>query len=174
VPTGKEERFKQFVLEWGEEGKVFPFWPPIDLVCELVDWQEIMHYIDDSTGICAGLSSFPYKPPYHIHNLPLIISYATGMDIDENGLWQIATRNRNLVRANNIRRGLRRRDERPPEDHWRKRFPEHEAKLMDEYYKYKGWNSDGIPTKETLQKLGLDYVCEDFVKRGILNEGNAP
>jgi hypothetical protein len=45
---------------------------------------------------------------------------------------------------------------------------------MDEYYKYKGWNSDGIPTKETLQKLGLDYVYEDFVKRGILNEGSAP
>ncbi len=172
VPTGKEERFKQFILEWGEGEKKFPFWPPIDLVCELVDWQEIMHYIDDCTGICAGLSSFPIKPPYHIHNLPLIISYATGMDIDEEGLWQIAARVRNLVRANNIRRGLRRKDERPPEDHWKKRFPEYEAKLQSEYYKYKGWNDEGIPTKETLQKLGLDYVFEDFVKRGILNEGS--
>ncbi len=170
IPTGKEERFKSFILEWGEEGKTFPFWPPPDLIAELVEWQEIMHYIDDSLGLCAGLSSFPLKPPYHMHNLPLFISYATGMDIDEERLWETATRVRNLVRANNIRRGLRRKDEKPPEDHWKKRFPEYEAKLMDEYYKYRGWNKEGIPTKDTLLKLGLDYVYEDFVKRGILKE----
>ena len=170
VPTGKEERFKKFILEWGDEGKVYPFWPPIDLLCELVEWQEIMHYIDDSTGICAGLSSFPIKPPYHIHNLPLIISAATGLDIDEDTLWEIATRNRNLVRAINIRRGLRREDEKPPEDHWKKRFPEYEEKLLTEYYKYRGWNEKGIPTVETLKKLKLDYVAEDFIKRGILKE----
>ncbi len=170
VPTGKEERFKRFILEWGDEGKRFPFWPPIDLVCELVEWQEIMHYIDDATGICAGLSSFPIKPPYHIHNLPVLISAATGLDIDEDTLWEIATRNRNLVRAINVRRGLRRKDEKPPEDHWKKRFPEYEEKLLDEYYKYRGWNKEGIPTKKTLEKLGLDYVAEDLIKRGILKE----
>ncbi len=170
VPTGKEERFKQFILEWGDEGKNIPFWPPIDLICELVEWQETMHYIDDCTGICAGVSSFAYKPPYHIHNIPLFISYGTGMDIDENTLWETAARVRNLVRANNIRRGLRREDEEPPKDHWKKRFPEYEQKVKDEYYKFRGWNKDGIPTKETLHKLKLDYVYEDFVKRGILKE----
>ena len=176
VPTGKEERFKQFILEWGEEGKKFPFWPPIDLVCELVDWQEVMHYIDDCTGICAGLSSFVYKPPYHLHNLPHIISTATGIDVDENTLLEITRRNRNLVRAINVRRGLRRKDERPPEDHWKKRFPEYEAKLLDEYYKFKGWNKEGIPTKETLDKLSLDYVSKDLIQRGILtdNGGASP
>jgi len=168
IPTGKEERFKRFILEWGDEDKKLPFWPPIDLVCELVEWQETMHYIDDATGICAGLSSFPLKPPYHIHNLPQIISAATGMDIDEDKLWQIAKRNRNLLRAVNVRRGLRRKDERPPEDHWRKRFPEFEAQVHDEYYKFKGWNKEGIPTKETLNKLGLDYVSQDLEQRGIL------
>ena len=168
VPTGKEERFKRFILEWGDPGTEFPFWPPIDLICELVEWQEIMHYIDDSTGICAGLSSFPLKPPYHIHNLPLIISAATGLEIDEDGLWEIATRNRNLVRAVNIRRGLRRKDEKPPEDHWRKRYPDFERKLHDAYYRYRGWNRDGIPTEKTLRKLQLDFVAEDFIKRGIL------
>ena len=170
VPTGKEERFKQFVLEWGEPGTSPPDYPPIDLSCELVDWLETMHYIDDSMGICTGLSSFAMKPPYHIHNLPSIISAATGLDIDEEGLWEIARRNRNLVRAINVRRGLKRENEKPPDDHWKKRFPEYEAKLLDEYYKYKGWNKEGIPTKETLEKLGLDYVAEDLMDRGILNE----
>ncbi|MGB9887831.1 MAG: aldehyde ferredoxin oxidoreductase C-terminal domain-containing protein, partial [Moorellales bacterium] len=132
------------------------------------DWQETMHYIDDCTGVCAGLSSFPIKPPYHIHNFPRIISAATGWEMDEEGLWTVIRRNRNLVRAINVRRGLRRKDERPPEDHWRKRFPDYEAKLLDEYYRFKGWNLEGIPTKETLNRLGLDYVAEDLERRGIL------
>jgi len=68
---------------------------------------------------------------------------------------------------------MRRKDETVPEDHWRRRFPELEAKLLDEYYKYKGWNNDGIPTRETLHELDLDYVYEDFVQRGILTDGEA-
>ncbi|MCK4369402.1 MAG: hypothetical protein KAV68_07090 [Dehalococcoidales bacterium] len=164
VQVPKEE-FKEFVLNW--EPRSLPYYPTIEATCELVEWQETMHYIDDATGICAGLSSFPIKPPYHIHNLPSFISFATGIDIDEAGLWQIAKRNRNLIRAINVRRGMRRKDERPPEDHWRKRFPEIEAKLLDEYYKFKGWNNEGIPTKETLDELGLDYVSQDLEQRGI-------
>ncbi len=170
VPTGKEEKFKRFILDWGEPGTAFPYYPSIDVACELVDWQEIMHYIDDSLGICAGLSSFPIKPPYHIHNLPHIISYAAGIEMDEERLWTIASRNRNLVRAINILRGLRKEDERPPEDHWKKRFPEYEAKLLEEYYRYKGWDERGIPTKETLNKLGLNYVSEEFIRRGIIRD----
>ncbi len=80
----------------------------------------------------------------------------------------MATRNRNLVRGINVRLGLRRKDEKPPEDHWRHRDPETEAILLDEYYRFKGWNNDGIPTKETLHALGLDYVSQDLVERGIL------
>lgn len=160
------EKFKEFILKW-EPGS-FPYYPDPQLACELVEWQELMHYIDDATGICAGLSSFPLKPPYHIHNLPRLISAATDMNLDEAGLWQIARRNRTLLRAINVRRGLRKSDERPPEDHWKRRFPELEAKLLEEYYKFKGWNSEGIPTKESLHELGMDYIAEDLEKRGIL------
>jgi aldehyde:ferredoxin oxidoreductase len=160
-----DEKFKDFILNW--EPRTLPHYPTSEAACELVEWQETMHYIDDATGICAGLSSFPIKPPYHIHNLPSFISLATGMDIDEAGLWQIAKRNRTLIRAINIRRGMRRIDEKPPEDHWRKRFPEMEAKLLDDYYKFKGWNAEGIPTKETLDELGLDYVSQDLEQRGV-------
>jgi len=162
------DKFKDFILNW--EPRTLPYYPTIEASCELVEWQETMHYIDDATGVCAGLSSFPIKPPYHIHNLPRLISLATGMDIDEAGLWQIAKRNRTLIRAINIRRGMRRIDEKPPEDHWRKRFPEIEAKLLDDYYKFKGWNNEGIPTKETLDGLGLEYVSQDLEQRGVYKE----
>ena len=91
--------------------------------------------------------------------------------MDEEGLRQIYKRNRTFLRAFNVRRGLRRADEKPPEDHWKKRFPELEEKLLDAYYRFKGWNNDGIPTKETLQELDLGYVAEDFEKRGIIKNG---
>jgi benzoyl-CoA reductase subunit BamB len=168
-----DERFKEWFLDWELRGeKSIPHYPGIEATCEIVNWQEQMHYIDDATGMCAGLSSFPLKPPYHIHNLPTFISAATGLELDEEGLKQIAKRNRNLVRAFNIRRGMRKEDEKPPADHWKRRFPELEEELLNEYYRFKGWNEHGIPTRESLHELSLDYVAEDFLERGILqNEG---
>jgi benzoyl-CoA reductase subunit BamB len=165
-----DEKFKQYFLDWELRGEnAFPYYPTVQMCCEIVDWQERMHYIDDALGICAGLSSFPLKPPYHIHNYPKLISSGSGIDMDEAKLIQAATRYRTLVRAINIRRGMRREDEKPPENHWKHRFPELEKELLDTYYDFKGWNNEGIPTKETLHELGLDYVSEDFIQRGILD-----
>ncbi len=90
------------------------------------------------------------------------------MDVYTDKLWVIAGRNRTLVRALNVRVGLRRADEAPPADHWKTRDPETEEKLLDAYYEFKGWNNEGIPKKETLDRLDLNYVSEDFIKRGIL------
>jgi benzoyl-CoA reductase subunit BamB len=164
-----DEKFKQYFLDWEPRGEnSMPFYPTVDMCCDIVDWQERMHYIDDALGQCAGLSSFPLKPPYHIHNYPKFISAGAGIDMDEDSLSLAAKRYRTLVRAVNTRRGMRRKDERPPENHWKKRFPELEQELLDTYYKFKGWNEEGIPTKESLYELGLGYVAEEFVERGIL------
>ena len=163
-----DEKFKQYFVDWELRGEnSIPFYPTVDMVCDIVDWQEKMHYIDDALGMCAGLSSFPLKPPYHIHNYPKFISAGAGIDMDEAKLTQAAKRYRTLVRAVNIRRGMRRKDEKPPDNHWKKRFPDLEKELLDTYYQFKGWNNDGIPTQETLDELGLDYVSEDFIQRGI-------
>jgi benzoyl-CoA reductase subunit BamB len=90
--------------------------------------------------------------------------------MDEASLTKAAKRYRTLVRAVNIRRGMRRKDDKPPKNHWKKRFPELEKELLDAYYKFKGWNNDGIPTQESLHDLDLDYVSEDFIERGILTD----
>ncbi|MBS3919901.1 MAG: aldehyde dehydrogenase [Deltaproteobacteria bacterium] len=167
-----DEKFKQYFLDWEPRGdNSNPHYPTAQMSCEIVDWMEKMHYIDDALGVCAGLSSFPLKPPYHIHNYPAFISAATGIDMDEAGLTQVYRRNRNLIRSVNVRRGLRRADEKPPEDHWKKRFPELEEKLLDAYYQFKGWNKEGIPTQETLKELDLAYVAEDLEQRGIIKNG---
>jgi len=166
-----DEKFKQYFLDWEMRGEnSMPFYPTVDMCCDIVDWQEQMHYIDDALGQCAGLSSFPLKPPYHIHNYPKFISAGAGIEMDPVKLAKAAKRYRTLVRAVNIRRGMRRKDEKPPENHWKKRFPELEEQLLDAYYQLKGWNREGIPTKESLQELGLGYVCDDFIQRRILAE----
>lgn len=161
------ERFKKWFMEWEPRKE-----PSLEESIHICDWSELMHYIDDSIGMCSFLSSFRghfgMRPPYHLYNLPKFISLATGIDFDPDKLWTIAARHRTLVRAFNVRRGLRRIDEKPPEDHWKIREPETEQKLLDEYYEFKGWTNDGIPTKKTLDKLGLDYVGEELIQRGIL------
>jgi benzoyl-CoA reductase subunit BamB len=164
-----DDRFKEYLRKWEFRGEFSnPNYPDAKTSCDIVDWQEMMHYIDDALGVCAGLSSFPLKPPYHIHNYPAIISAATGLDLDEAGLTKITRRTRSLVRAVNVRRGMRRADEKPPEDHWKKRFPELENQLLDAYYQHKGWDKQGIPTRQSLQELELAYVAGDLEQRGII------
>jgi aldehyde:ferredoxin oxidoreductase len=166
-----DEKFKQYVLDWEPRGENSnPYYPTPEMACEIVDWMEMLHNIDDALCICAGMASFCLKPPYHIHNYPKLISAALGIDLDEAGLKKKVNRSRNLHRAFNILRGMRRADEKPPEDHWKKRFPELEEKLLSTYYEYKGWNNEGIPTKERLHELDLDYVAEELEKRGVYAE----
>ncbi|WP_026839972.1 aldehyde ferredoxin oxidoreductase family protein [Citrifermentans bremense] len=163
-----DDKFKDIFLQWEPRGeKSMPNFPTVDMCCDIVDWQEMMHYIDDALGQCAGLSSFPLKPPYHIHNYPKFISAGAGIEMDKDKLMKAAKRYRTLVRAINIRRGMRRVDEQPPANHWKNRFPDLEKDLLDSYYKLKGWNDDGIPTKETLEELGLGYVAREFEKTGV-------
>ncbi len=164
-----DDKFKKWFLEWEKRNQI-----PNEASCAITDWNEAMHYIDDSLGLCGFVSSFRGqfggKTGYHVWNIPQLISLSTGLDFDKDRLWEAFQRIRTLVRALNVRRGMRRKDERPPEDHWAVRDEVSEQKLLDDYYEFKGWNKDGIPTKETLDKLGLNYVSEDFIKRGILTD----
>ncbi len=164
-----DDKFKEYFLNWEKRDVMSN-----QAFCDIVDWNEAMHYIDDATGLCGFVSSFRGQfggdVAYNIHNIPELIALAAGIEMDKEKLWNVFQRNRTLVRAINNRRGLRRKDERPPEDHWAVRNEEMEQKLLDDYYQFKGWNKEGIPTKETLDALGLGFVSKDFLNRGILSE----
>ncbi|OGA33951.1 MAG: aldehyde dehydrogenase [Betaproteobacteria bacterium RIFCSPLOWO2_12_FULL_62_13b] len=162
-----DEKFKKYFLEWEKRNDI-----PDQATCDIVEWNEAMHYIDDSTGICGFVSSFRGQfggdIAYHMNNLPRIISLAAGFEMNKEKLWKTSQRIRTLVRAVNARRGLRRKDERPPEDHWAVRDEKYEQELLTKYYEFKGWNSEGIPTRQTLERLDLGYVADDLEQRGIL------
>ncbi len=171
-PQVPNDKFKEYLLNWEPRGeKAIPYYPTPDIASEIVDWMEMLHNIDDALCICAGMGSFCLKPPYHIHNYPKLIAAATGLEMDEEILKKTVNRSRNLHRAFNNLRGMTRKDEKPPEDHWKRRFPELEEELLTTYYQYKGWNYDGVPTRERLHELGLDYVAEELSKRGVLKDG---
>ncbi|MFZ3372559.1 MAG: aldehyde ferredoxin oxidoreductase N-terminal domain-containing protein, partial [Desulfitobacteriaceae bacterium] len=111
-PQLPDEKFKQYFLDWEPRGEFAnPYYPTPEISCELVDWMEMVHNVDDALGLCAGMGSFCFKPAYHIHNYPKFINAATGMDLDEAGLTKIVNRSRNLHRAFNNRRGMSRADE---------------------------------------------------------------
>lgn len=160
------EKFKKWFFEW-EPGQQLS----IDAAVNIAGWNEAMHYVDDALGLCPFLSSFRGqfggRAPYHGNNLPQIISLATGMELDSDGLLEISARTRNLVRAINASRGLRRIDEAAPQEFLA--MPELEVgKLLDAYYEFRGWTNDGIPARETLDGLGLGSVSEELMRRGIL------
>jgi len=167
APVVPDEKFKKYFMEWEKRHDISN-----EASCAITDWNEAMHFLDDSLGFCGFLSSFRGQfgggVVYHINNMPEIVSLAHGMEIDKDKLWKCFQRIRTLVRALNVRRGLRRKDERPPENHWALRDEEFEQKLLDDYYDFKGWTKEGIPTVKTLEELELGYVGEEFIQRGIL------
>jgi len=140
-------------------------------------YDEEGYTLSNLTGICMYWMGFLHYPPINSRALIAdLISSTTGMDIDEAETTKIIKRVINLVKASNLRAGLRRKDDTVPEI-WFKRSPrppwvtlDHGRfdKWVDRFYEIRGWNKDGIPTKETLEELGLDYVSQDLEQRGIL------
>src|SRR6185369_128697 len=48
-----DEKFKQYFLNWKKRSDMSD-----EATCDIVDWNEAMHYIDDALGFCSFVSSF--------------------------------------------------------------------------------------------------------------------
>ena len=98
------------------------------------------------------------------------------MDIDEDGLTEIARRVINLVRSCNLRFGLTRGDDRVPEIFFKRTppppmqalDPDKFDRYLDRFYEIRGWTDEGVPTRETLRQLNLDDVGESLERSGII------
>ena len=88
----------------------------------------------------------------------------TGWGWDVKDLIRAQERAFTLQRLVNIRDGISRKDDVLPKKMFipakeggrAGKVPEPFEKALDEYYKLRGWDEDGIPTEETLRKLGLE------------------
>jgi aldehyde:ferredoxin oxidoreductase len=116
----------------------------------------------DSLGICTvvrGSMSFSDSPEGEV------MCAVTGYDFTPE-LLEIGSRIYTLERVILNREGIRRKDDMLPERTVKEAVPSGPIKgrrltqemyesMLAEYYMARGWDSEGIPTKETLEKLGL-------------------
>ncbi|MBI2831910.1 MAG: aldehyde ferredoxin oxidoreductase family protein [Chloroflexi bacterium] len=100
-----------------------------------------------------------------------LVSAATGFDIDGDALLKIGERVFNVERAFNVREGIRRKDDTLPE----RFFVEKETpygktginkakfqEMLDEFYSFRGWDKEGVPTRKKLEELNLGYIAEQI------------
>lgn len=132
-------------------------------------------HLSDCTGVCTFWTDFWAYSPIKGREQAELISYATGMDVNEEEVLHIAARSGALLRAYNVILGLRRQDDCVPDKFYRQpvtgQYPALDRqkfdRLVDEYYRLRGWDANGIPTPESLAVLQLDYVANELERRGI-------
>jgi aldehyde:ferredoxin oxidoreductase len=100
-----------------------------------------------------------------------LLNAVTGWDIQLEELEKIGERIVTLERAFNCREGMSRKDDTLPYRVAHEPIPEGAAKgkyfplekletALDYYYSLRGWDKNGIPTPDTLRKLGLEFVAD--------------
>jgi len=112
----------------------------------------------DSTGLClftSGIGVARYRA---------MIDAACAGDWSEERLHEIGERVWNLERLFNLEAGLTKADDSLPERLKTVPAPSGTAeghvaeidRMLPEYYDYRGWTPEGVPSEETLARLGLE------------------
>ncbi|MBO9371059.1 MAG: aldehyde ferredoxin oxidoreductase family protein, partial [Chloroflexi bacterium] len=132
----------------------------------LVKYFEDIFTIVDAAGLCVFLSiRYLFEPTYNVEPVRIsrLMEYATGAGYDEETLLEAGERVYNLERMFLVRAGFSRADDTLPPRMLHEPMPEGPAKghvveldrMLPEYYRLRGWDENGVPTKEKLAELGL-------------------
>ena len=170
------EEFKELI--WDEFD---PTGADYDRVTKMVSYDKDLICLSDINGICIYWTGFwPYNP-YILDDQVELMRYATGDEYDSDEIIKIAKRTSALLRAYNVMLGIERKDDAPPQYVFEQPtkppvLPPLDKnifeKTIDNFYELRGYNKKGIPSKKKLEELGLEYVNEQFKKRGIDNSIN--
>jgi len=127
----------------------------------------------DCLGICKYHTTFLGATLPNFEDWPKVLYFNTGLEFTPKDIWDIAERCNNIERLFNLREGLTRDDLKKGDmlNHRyfdepclrgapdvigakidRKKF----KKMVDEFYQHHGWDENGVPTPNTLKRLGLD------------------
>ncbi len=123
--------------------------------------------IPDAIGLCKFYIYAGLTPD----DISKTLSTLTGWDIDGKELLKIGERIYNLQRMFDIREGISRKDDDIPQRV--KKIPDfgkyastpesaiqnYEA-MLEEYYNARGWDLNGIPKREKLRELGLEWIFD--------------
>jgi aldehyde:ferredoxin oxidoreductase len=106
-------------------------------------------------------------------NYSKMINGVTGWNFNLEDIEKIGERIYNLERAFNCREGVTRTDDSLPYRASRQPISDGPSKgmctpgdefdgMLEEYYRLRGWDSNGIPTREKLMALGLEGEARDL------------
>ncbi len=144
---------------------------------------ELVHFYATLCTMCdvLGISKFSsawFGTAIGLKEMAELLSAATGVDFDEKRMKETAARINNVERAFLVREGITRKDdtihgramEEPvPSGPYKGERLDREGmdRMLDDYYRVVGWDREtGVPTRKTLEDLGLSDVADELAKRG--------
>jgi aldehyde:ferredoxin oxidoreductase len=122
--------------------------------------------LTDSMIVCHFTWHFPLSREQKI----ALINGATGLNYDDNRISQFGQRVETLTRIFNLREGVTKADDVLPPKFWQKGTQGPSAGMrafidevdfensLEKYYLLRGWDHNGIPTRETIENLGLTSI----------------
>lgn len=128
---------------------------------ESVKITEDLMSLYDAVGLCKFSRHI-----FFLEEIPQFIEAVTGMNFTNEELLKIGERINNIKKLFNLREGLGRKDDTLPKRVLTDPIPEGKSKgayikkeeldkMLDDYYRARGWDKEGKPTKEKLKELGL-------------------
>ena len=173
--TYEEDSYKAFEDRYGSLGLNKPL-PALSLDSDKVEFVHITQQFFgmlDSVNLCHFVWGVSW-PLYGPEQAAAMVKAVTGWDITLQELLEVGERRVNMMRAFNAREGISRdQDKLSPKffDRSLKGGPTDGLKVdktqfetaLQEYYRRCGWDeSNGIPKRETLVRLGLDWVADQL------------
>jgi aldehyde:ferredoxin oxidoreductase len=135
----------------------------------MVQWQEMLYEAVDCLGVCKFHAVFLSPNMLSFDHFSKLLYYNTDIKMTPEDIWHVADRGYTLERLFNLREGLKREDDWLVDRYFDEKTPsgldvvkdksldrEKFKKMIDEYYELHGWDKNGVPTKKTLEELGLD------------------
>jgi aldehyde:ferredoxin oxidoreductase len=135
----------------------------------MVWWQELLYAVTDSIGICKFQTVFCAVHAPKFEEFSKLIELTSGLKLSKPLLMDIGERIVTVERMFNNREGFSRKDDKLPERFFKEPTPLglpivkgkkiDKGKfntMIDEYYLLHGWDNNGIPSKETLSRLGIE------------------
>lgn len=157
----------------GKYGKLIPRAGAVYEPYSIEGKAELVRFIQDNRAAMSALGACYFARPFYLDDYADMMTAVMGRTYSEKDLLEIGERIYNLEKAFNLRAGFVKKDDwlpkrfysepikyGPPEG---QKVPEEGyAKMLDEYYEIRGWDSHGIPTAKKARKLSLEFIIADL------------
>jgi aldehyde:ferredoxin oxidoreductase len=149
----------------------------------VVWWHENFKTLIDCLGVCI----FPVVGLFSEGHLPLetvaeLYNSATGLDLSARDLFLSAERVYQLQKAFNVKLGITRKDDyfikstangREGKDLPFKKIDLDHPGMLEEYYRYRGYSSNGLPSPNRLKEVGLTREAQELAHANLVGDDAA-